>query len=490
MPRTAHPHTGNVSAARRAVLLLLALLTGGLSVSAPAAAASAAAGLTPPVAPATAPDDFARYVGQVSCEQNVKPGTLALRDAILRGYGRATIGTLRACSQGGVSEHKDGRALDWMLDASDPVEKARADAFLAWLTGPDARGVVAGNARRLGVMYVIWNRQTWASYRPTWKTYTGSNPHTDHIHISLSWDGAMQRTSWWTGVRTDRYDYGPCRIYVGEVAPPYAGPRYSPCPAPVVRPVQGLSRLWDADRNADVLAVSAAGAMLLYPGNGGGGFLSSRQIASGWAGMNLVASLGDFDGDGRRDLAARDGQGRLFLYPGNGLGGFLTPRQIGTGWAGMSAILGVGDLDGDGAADVVARRGSDDAALLYPGNGRGGFRAARPAGGLGGLDLVTAVGDWDGDRRPDVVAREPGTGGLLLHPGTAAGGLGARRTIGTGWGSMTALLGTGDFSGDGAPDIIARHTDGTLWLYRGDGRGGFLGAGRAGSGWGALRLVG
>jgi hypothetical protein len=55
--------------------------------------------------------------------------------------------------------------------------------------------------RRLGVMYIIYNRRIWASYRAEegWRPYVGANPHTDHIHFSFSWAGARKQTSYWDG---------------------------------------------------------------------------------------------------------------------------------------------------------------------------------------------------------------------------------------------------------------------------------------------------
>ena len=49
-------------------------------------------------------------------------------------------------------------------------------------------------------MYIIWNRKIWGAYLPDqgWRTYTGPNPHTDHVHVSFSWAGALKQTSWWT----------------------------------------------------------------------------------------------------------------------------------------------------------------------------------------------------------------------------------------------------------------------------------------------------
>ncbi|MEO6143403.1 MAG: peptidoglycan-binding protein, partial [Dermatophilaceae bacterium] len=45
-----------------------------------------------------------------------------------------------------------------------------------------------------------------------------------------SWDGAMARTSWWTGRATTVVDLGPCRVYAGQYAPLYTVPRTAFCP--------------------------------------------------------------------------------------------------------------------------------------------------------------------------------------------------------------------------------------------------------------------
>jgi peptidoglycan hydrolase-like protein with peptidoglycan-binding domain len=107
----------------------------------------------------------------------------------------------RTCTSG-TSEHYDGRAWDWMLDVGDPEESAVARSVLSWLTRTDANGVPGAMARRFGIMYIIYDRKMWRSYAPErgWAPYYGSNPHTDHIHFSLNYNGAAARTSWWTGV--------------------------------------------------------------------------------------------------------------------------------------------------------------------------------------------------------------------------------------------------------------------------------------------------
>ncbi|WP_432509765.1 LGFP repeat-containing protein [Kineococcus sp. SYSU DK001] len=170
---------------------------GLLALSVPAAASAAPPDLRPAVRLPAAVDDLADYEGATTCAP-VQPGTERFRDLLLAAYGKQTIGTHRACPADGAvnSEHHEGRALDWMLDAADPADAATAAQFLDWLLADDAE-----NARRLGVMYVIWDGQVWKSYRAEqgWQPYTGPNPHTDHVHLSLSHRGAAGETSWWTG---------------------------------------------------------------------------------------------------------------------------------------------------------------------------------------------------------------------------------------------------------------------------------------------------
>ena len=37
----------------------------------------------------------------------------------------------------------------------------------------------------------------------------GTNPHTDHIHFSLSWAGAKKETTWWTSAEVGQEPRGP-----------------------------------------------------------------------------------------------------------------------------------------------------------------------------------------------------------------------------------------------------------------------------------------
>ena len=174
------------------------VLLGLLLVPTPAVASAPAAPAAPPAGRGIEP--FPVLQPQIRCHPTAKPGTRQLAAYLLRRYpGTRTGGISRACGRGKPSEHKEGRALDWRLRAAVPRERQQAANFLTWLFRPDAAGNPLANARRLGVMYVVWNRQIFGTYTPGWRPYTGSSPHVDHMHISLTWHGAMGVTSFWTG---------------------------------------------------------------------------------------------------------------------------------------------------------------------------------------------------------------------------------------------------------------------------------------------------
>jgi hypothetical protein len=72
-----------------------------------------------------------------------------------------------------TTEHYEGRAVDWMFNSRVPQQKVNAEAVIAWLLAKDKAGNPYANARRLGVMYLIWNNKIWGAYRPGdgWRSY-------------------------------------------------------------------------------------------------------------------------------------------------------------------------------------------------------------------------------------------------------------------------------------------------------------------------------
>jgi hypothetical protein len=151
-------------------------------------------------------EGYASYDPQRVCDPTAKPGTTALKNLLMGTYaGTRNLGVSRTCTARGVSEHKEGRAFDWGVDVGVPRERAAAEGLMAQLLATDAAGNRHALARRLGIMYVIWDQRIWSAYSASrgWRAYGGANPHTDHVHISLSWAGAMGRTSYWQGSNAD-----------------------------------------------------------------------------------------------------------------------------------------------------------------------------------------------------------------------------------------------------------------------------------------------
>ncbi len=148
---------------------------------------------------------------------------------------------------------------------------------------------------------------------------------------------------------------------------------------------------------------------------------------------------------------------------------------VSTGWGGYKTILSPGDFTGDGKSDLLAIQ-TDGALKLFSGDGYGGYGSAATigSGGWAAFKQVITPGDWNGDGKADLLAIAT-DGALYLYPGNGLGGWGGATTqIGSGWQNFRAVLAPGDFTGNGTSDLIAALTDGTLRLYS-TGAGGTFG---------------
>ena len=117
------------------------------------------------------------------------------------------------------------------------------------------------------------------------------------------------------------------------------------------------------------------------------------------------------------------------------------------------------------------------------GSGVRGFMHA-PAntatGSLGGF----SIHDFTGDGKGDLLA-ETSTGDLYLYRGNGLGGFtGGGTRIGAGWGIFAKVFSPMDYTGDGKADILGITPAGDLYLYCGSGLGGFTGGGtKIATGW-------
>jgi len=127
---------------------------------------------------------------------------------------------------------------------------------------------------------------------------------------------------------------------------------------------------------------------------------------------------------------------------------------------------------------------ADGTLMLHSGIGSGALlnTTRRIGAGWNICTLVFSPGDFTGDRKPDVIARTCG-GLLYLYAGNGSGGWLQPRLIGRGWNVFSTIISSGDVNGGGKSEVIARGWDGTLWMHPGNGTGGFLQRTAVGAGW-------
>ena len=155
-------------------------------------------------------EDFASYQPESRCSPRPKPGAVYLSTWLVKHYG-GSRGRIGASCTPSVSEHQEGRAVDWTNDATTKAARKRVAAFMDDVFGPDHRDRPAALARRMGIMYVIWDDHiysAWDGFEPR-KYLSSSCPkikkcsktlrHRDHVHVSLSRSAARGRTSWFAG---------------------------------------------------------------------------------------------------------------------------------------------------------------------------------------------------------------------------------------------------------------------------------------------------
>lgn len=180
---------------RRLSLILLVVVT-SLALARPAAAAPL--------------EDYASYQPATRCAPAAKPGTLLFARWTVNRYGGRFGGISRACG-GSRSEHHEGRAFDWSVDVRRPSDRARVARLMRDLFAPNAAGEPDALARRMGIMYLIWNDRIWSAwdgfvarpYRssscPSLRRCSRTLRHLDHVHVSLTRGAGAGHTSWYLG---------------------------------------------------------------------------------------------------------------------------------------------------------------------------------------------------------------------------------------------------------------------------------------------------
>jgi hypothetical protein len=239
---------------------------------------------------------------------------------------------------------------------------------------------------------------------------------------------------------------------------------------------------FNGDGKLDILTVNANdGSISVLLGKGDGTF-TTRNYSPGVSFGPIVAVAGDFNHDGRLDLVVGNSHGwnaNLLFFQGQGDGTFAAPVSFDEGSPSLNGITAA-DLDHDGNLDIVTA-GYDgwyeNSVSVLRGNGDGTFQNAarfQVSPEPNTFPIAVAVGDLDGDGNLDVATlNSPGTVGptYTIFLGNGDGTLRSARLYSSPiWSSYLALT---DFNGDGNLDLVAAVAEDSVSVLLGNGDGTF-----------------
>ena len=233
----------------------------------------------------------------------------------------------------------------------------------------------------------------------------------------------------------------------------------------------------------DIPTYSSCG-ITINLGNGTGGSKSSSTIST--TAENPAFAVGDFNGDGIPDLAVLfdgsfGGSGSIQIFLGNGDGTFTSVTSTYTTGISPGGIL-VGDFNHDGNADlaIMYSGGGQNAAgvTLLLGNGDGTFQSAA---GISNVNYPNSLltGDFNGDGVPDLAFAS-----ITVNASTNTYTYSITAYLSNGDGSFSPAsafpftsssgqfqMVAADFDGDGIPDLaVYGGTNGPAILHgNGDG---------------------
>ncbi len=189
------------------------------------------------------------------------------------------------------------------------------------------------------------------------------------------------------------------------------------------------------------------------------------------------------------DVVVRDSATkRAYVVRTGGQTNFQRGVQAAVGWKGMDLVAASRDLTGDGIPDVVARNGSTKMTAVFPGTPQGTLGTpALETDRFADVDQLVAAMDMTGDGKADLVARVVDTPNLWVYPGDGNGGFRQREMLSREWDGYNLTAAVGDLDGDNRNDLVARNGS-KLYLVPGTARG--LGTPVAlPGGWGQYSLI-
>ena len=156
-------------------------------------------------------------------------------------------------------------------------------------------------------------------------------------------------------------------------------------------------------------------------GDGTGKFPTVNTIGLGEGSGPEGIVAADFNKDSKLDLATADySSSEVTILLGNGDGTFQAPEQISLGGPDGAAYLVAADFNKDGDLDLAVTNASSNSVSILQGDGKGGFTDVQDVS-VGNFGTVKAIatGEFNGDGYPDLVATIPGNDvvAVLLNDG-------------------------------------------------------------------------
>ncbi|MER5568060.1 VCBS repeat-containing protein [Streptomyces goshikiensis] len=225
-----------------------------------------------------------------------------------------------------------------------------------------------------------------------------------------------------------------------------------------------------------------------------------QQLQRGAAGAPSVASVAtsggpllDVDGDGVDDILYRTLNGKSWLKNSKATGDDVEFTMAKSDYSeDFKDVVPVGDLDHNGHPELLQLSVTGRLSLVEAYSTSSSY-SSWSGGGWGVYNKLIGAGDLTGDGNPDVLARTP-AGALYLYPGNGKAGasdpFNDRIYIGGGWGMFSQIIGGADYDGDGKADLLATTPSGVMYFYKGTGGAGtFASAKQTGTGWNTYNQI-